>query len=103
MTIKALSIEYDKATDFINLTVLQPKRFTHYGFGTFLENVQPGEIEITPEAKEVLLNLPERPGFQGMEFWPDNRLAWASPAFVFTVSTADINMPSGAKQWVNTL
>lgn len=96
----ALRIGYDKDNKRINLRALEPDRFNYFGFGTFLENVTPDDIDITPEAKKVLLNLPERPRFQGMEFWPDNRLAWASTSPRFAVPIEYINVPDGAKQWI---
>lgn len=98
-----LSISYDEENSRMDVTVLLAERFTYYGFGTFLEDVTSGEVEITAEAKQVLLSLPELSGLQGMEFWPDNRLAWASPSPKFSIPTKDINVPSEAKKWIATL
>lgn len=75
-------------------------RLTHYGFGTFLENIEPSEIEITPEAREALLAQPERDGLQGLEFWGDNRIAWAHPGPEIEVHPDDVNVPKSAKEWI---
>jgi len=96
----SLKISYDKDKEEIVLKSLNPKRFTHYGFGTFLENVDPKEILISKGALEALVNCPERSGLQGLEFWPDNRLAWGSLSKNFIVPYDSINCPKGAKSWL---
>lgn len=96
----ALKISYDEEKEEIILKTLNPKRFTHYGFGTFLENVAPKEILISKNALEVLLHCPERSGLQGLEFWQDNRLAWGSLSPDFIVPYNSINCPKGAKSWL---
>ena len=96
----ALENRYNKTKNLILVEVLTPARFTHYGFGTFLENVDPSEVRITEEALEVLLRVPERPGLQGMEFWANNLLAWGSPNPKLSVSPNDINVPREAKRWI---
>lgn len=98
--IVVLSIKYDEANFLIVVEALVTDRFSYYGFGTFLENVEPEEVRITPRAKEILLSLTERSGLQGMEFWPENRIAWASTSTKFSIPTRDINVPSGAKGWI---
>ena len=96
----ALEIKYDETKNLIMVEALISARFTHYGFGTFLENVEPNEVRITQKALKVLLQVPERGGLQGMEFWADNRLAWGSLSLKFSVSPQDINVPQKAKQWI---
>lgn len=75
-------------------------RLTHYGFGTFLEDIDPPEVWVTPEALALLLAQPERDGFQGIEFWPSNMMAWACPYPEIYVHPSDVNVPEGAKAWI---
>ena len=84
----------------VRLLSLAPERFTHYSFGTFLERVQDGEIEITQAALDALLKQPERSGLQGLELSPDRRLAWASPTPRLIVPLTDCSVPGGAKDWL---
>ena len=95
-----IQVEEKKGTKYIALKAIKPERFTHYGFGTFLEKVIPTEVSITQEALDVFLNCPERTGLQGLEFWKDNRLSWGSPSPYFLVPFDAINVPSLAKIWV---
>jgi len=96
----SLKISYDKEKEEITLETLNPKRFTNYGFGTFLEDICPKEISISKSALEALLNCPPRDGLQGLEFWQDHRLAWGSPSPNFIVPYDAINCPKGAKTWL---
>lgn len=100
MVEKALHISSDPECALIIVETLKPERFTHYGFGTFLENLVEGEVTITPDAKRILLATPERSGLQGLEFWADNRIAWASRDLRFAIPIGDINVPEGAKSWI---
>lgn len=82
------------------MDALKPERFTHYGFGTFLENINPEEVLISESALEALLKCPARSGLQGLEFWPENRLAWGDPRPYIAVPYDAINCPNGAKKWL---
>lgn len=99
-TTTSLKITYDKEDKTIGVEACQSKRFNYYGFGTFLENVNPTEAQITKLALDVLLAQPERGGLQGLEFWPEKRLAWASRSPTFRIPVDNINVPSGAKNWI---
>ena len=92
--------EDDEEGKCVAVKALKVKRFTHYGFGTFLENVAPSEVSITQEALDILLECPERRGLQGLEFWPDNRLAWGSRSPYLLIPVDQINVPSAAKKWI---
>ncbi|MBI2673426.1 hypothetical protein HYX19_04140 [Candidatus Woesearchaeota archaeon] len=96
----SLKISYDGNKEEITLKTLNPTRFTHYGFGTFLEHIDPKEILISEGALEALLHCPERRGLQGLEFWPENRLAWGSLSKNFIVPYDSINCPKGTKSWL---
>lgn len=96
----SLRIDYNADSGDIALEALRPERFTHYGFGTFLENVDPKEVSISRVALDALLECPERSGLQGLEFWPDNRLAWGDSSPRFLVPTDAINCPKNAKDWI---
>ena len=95
-----IEVEEDDGDKCIAVKALKIKRFTHYGFGTFLENVVPSEVSITQEALNILLECPERSGLQGLEFWPDNRLAWGTPNPYTLIPIDQINVPSEAKKWI---
>ena len=104
MTTPALHISSDAEGAHIIVETLSPERFTHYGFGTFLEDIKEGEVTITDTAKRILLVVcRERRGMQGLEFWPDDRIAWASRSPVFTIPREHINVPEGAKGWIGAL
>ncbi|HDZ25479.1 hypothetical protein LCGC14_0671610 [marine sediment metagenome] len=45
----------------------------HFGFGTFLCNIQPEEVECDKRYST------EKSGLNGLEIWEDNRIAWGSP------------------------
>jgi len=102
----SLEIGYDKEKDCITLKTLKEERFTFYGFGTFLKDVDPKEILISQEALDVLLQLPARGGLNGLEFWPQSSgvdqkiLAWGSQAPNFMVGTRHINVPNESKVWL---
>ncbi len=72
----------------------------HYGFGTFLCNIQPNEIECDDFAKNALMNAREQAGFNGLEIWPDNRIAWGDPSHSIIMP---INVLSKAKgsDWIS--
>ena len=95
-----IDIEGRDGEKHIAVTALKAERFTHYGFGTFLEHIDPKEVSISQEALDILLDCPERDGLQGMEFWPDNRLAWGDPAPCLLVQFHQINVLSKAKDWI---
>jgi hypothetical protein len=78
-------------------------RFQHHGFGTFMCDIQPHEVEVTAEARAALLDTPYRRGLQGLEFWEDNRIAWGSRDPSLLVPLGDVNVPSGAKDWISKL
>ena len=96
----ALNIFCSVDQQYLVLEALMPERFTNYGFGTFLENVDPKEVQITRLALEMLEKEQERRGLNGLEFWPDFRLAWGSLSLKFLVEAGDINLPAKAKEWV---
>ena len=82
------------------LQAIKSERWDKIGFRTFLSDVTKGEVEIAQMALDKLLEQPERPGFQGMEFWEDRRLAWGSPKKELLMPLEDINLPPGAKDWI---
>ena len=85
---------------YIEVQAVNPDRFQNFGFGTFLCDIVPPEIEITQEALDILLECPERSGMQGMEFWGDNRLAWGSIYPTLLIPLNRISVPREAKPWI---
>lgn len=98
-TLEITLTEY-KGEKILHIKAINEDRLTHHGFGTFLENIEPKEIWITKEAKALLLEQPERGGLQELEFWPDHRLAWATPHPEIYVRPDDVNVPKDAKKWI---
>lgn len=88
------------------LSVQDPARFDHHGFGTFMKEVKKGEVEITKEAFSTLLEEHERDGMQGIEFWPTvdgpsfPMIAWGVPYPVASIPIGEVNLPTKAKIWV---
>lgn len=76
MTIRLKIRKHDN--EHIHLTALSG--IDHFGFGTFLCDIKPKEIECDAFSKKVLVNAPYRDGLQGLEIWPDNRIAWGDPS-----------------------
>ena len=98
-TLEIRLTEVDEREVF-HVKAVDEDRLTHYGFGTFLENITPSEIGISVDALKRLLEQPERPGLQGLEFWPDHRIAWATPDPEIYVLPEDTNVPTKAKAWI---
>lgn len=98
-TVEIRLVERDGDKIF-HVKAIDENRLTHYGFGTFVENVEPSEIDITSDAIEQLLAQPERSGLRGLEFWPDNRMAWGCPDPEIFVHPDDVNVPRDAKKWI---
>ena len=74
---------------------------THYGFGTFLENIQPKEIEADEFSKQALIATTAKDGLNGMEIWEDNRIAWGSPHSSILMPIDAISNMSGKNSWLN--
>ncbi len=72
----------------------------HHGFGTFLYDLLPSQIECDEFSKGVLLCAKDRHGFNGMEIWADNRIAWGSPAVMIIMPVSEISRHEGAN-WLN--
>lgn len=72
----------------------------HFGFGTFLLNIKPEEIEIDQFSKDVLLKSRHRPGLEGMEIWEDYRIAWGSPSHYIRMPISEISKDNGANEWI---
>ncbi len=96
----SLKITYDAKSRYIMLEALKQERFEHHGFGTFLCDIKPGEVQISAEALEVLMGCPYRSGMQGLEIWSQNRIAWASPNLRFMLLAEDVSRESGAAKWL---
>jgi hypothetical protein len=99
-----LSLEKFEGEDHIRVQALVPERLQVHGFGSFMVDIEDEEIEITDGARTALLAGRSRGGLQGMEFWPERRLAWGSiPNHDFLVPVQAISVPSGAKEWIKLL
>jgi hypothetical protein len=70
------------------LEALLADRFVNHGFGTFLEGVGEGEIEITHAALDEIVKCPYRSGVQGLEIFgieTGGVIAWASTSPRFEI------------------
>lgn len=75
----------------------------HFGFGTFLCNIKPEEIECDDFSKNALLNATEQQGLNGLEIWPDNRIAWGSPDESIIMPICEISKQDGSDKWLKEL
>ena len=73
---------------------------THYGFGTFLEDIQPKEIDADAFSKQALLSAQEKSGLNGLEVWKDNRIAWGDSSHKIIMPLAEISVHKGASVWM---
>lgn len=76
------------------------KGIDHFGFGTFLCNLKPNEIKADKFAKDALLLAKEQSGLNGMEIWPDNRIAWGDLRHEIIISLSEISKAKGADKWL---
>ena len=92
-------LRIEKQGECITLKALVKRRFKLYGFGTFLENIKPGEISISKEALAAMLKCKYLSGIQGMEIFPGNMLAWGSQECEETIALDIISLHKDAKDW----
>lgn len=95
---KALRI--DLAGRHVVLKALIAARFTHHGFGTFLESIKPGEISISKKAYDVLIGCRYRNGLQGLELFSNHMVAWGDPRPAIKVAVDKISLHKGAEKWL---
>jgi hypothetical protein len=74
--------------------------YVHHGFGTFLMDIQPEEIECDAFSKEVLLAAKWQRGVYSLEIWELNRLAWGSTTLTVVVPLQEISKEVGADVWL---
>lgn len=72
----------------------------HFGFGTFLCNLKPEEVECDEFSKHVLMEATEKTGLNGMEIWADNRVAWGDSSHGIIMPIAEISKMAGANSWL---
>jgi len=72
----------------------------YFGFGTFLCNIKPEEIECDEFSKTALLNASEKSGLNGLEIWQDNRIAWGSPSHKIIIPITEISKAKGSEKWL---
>jgi len=74
-----------------NIILTALEGIDHFGFGTFLCEIQPDEIDCDEFSKQALIDSPYRHGLQGLEIWPDNRIARGSPEHEIIMPLEDIS------------
>lgn len=98
MTIRLRIEKHDE--DHIRLSALEG--IDHYGFGTFLCDLRPEEIECRDEfSKNALLSAKEKSGLNGMEIWKENRIAWGSPRESVIMPISEISNMAGRDGWLS--
>ena len=75
----------------------------HFGFGTFLCDLKPEEIECDEFSKQAMITAREKSGLNGMEIWADNRLAWGDPAEAIIMPTKEISRAFQAIDWISNI
>lgn len=73
----------------------------HFGFGTFLCDINPDQIECDAFSKNALLRATEKRGLNGMEIWQDNRIAWGDPSHEIVMPIKEISKMKGAERWLS--
>lgn len=73
----------------------------NYGFGTFLCNLKPEEIECDEFSKQAMIKATAKGGLNGMEIWADNRIAWGSPSKTIIMPTKEISKAFAATDWLS--
>jgi hypothetical protein len=72
----------------------------NFGFGTFLCNIQPDEVEADEFSKNALINASEQDGLNGVEIWNDNRIAWGSSSPSIIMPVSEISNMSNKGGWL---
>lgn len=72
-----------------------------FGFGTFLCDLDPGEIDCDAFSKAALIAAPYKRGLNGMEIWADHRIAWGYPSERMTMPIDEISKQPGADAWLS--
>ena len=83
----------------IKLTAL--KDIKHFGFGTFLTNLHPEDVECDEFSKNALLSATAKDGLNGLEIWEENRIAWGYPNETIIMPISEISNMSGKNGWLS--
>lgn len=90
----------ESGVKMVKLSAGDQERFYTHGFGTFMQDIQPGEVECSQEALDLLLSCHEQGGLNGLEFWKQNMLAWGSQSQILLIPIDEISVPGAAKSWI---
>lgn len=63
----------------------------HFGFGTFLCDLKPEEVEADEFALDALTSASGKSGLNGVEIWSDNRIAWGDPGETIIMPVSEIS------------
>ena len=89
-----------KKHDNANIALEAVSGIDHFGFGTFLCDIKPEEIECDKFSKEALMAANERHGLSGLEIWEDNRIAWGAPNHMIIMPITEISNMTGDNSWL---
>ena len=84
-----------------NHILLQARgQIDHFGFGTFLCDLKPSQIDADAFSKKALLSAKYQEGLSGLELWSDNRVAWGNPSESIVMPLREISKHEGADEWL---
>ena len=63
-----------------NIKLQALRGIDHFGFGTFLCQIKPEDVECDEFSKNAVISATEKEGLNGLEIWDDNRIAWGDPS-----------------------
>lgn len=72
----------------------------HFGFGTFLLDIKPEEIDADQFSKDALLAGRPKSGLNGLEIWADSRIAWGDPSHSIIMPISEFSIHDGASKWL---
>lgn len=76
-------------------------RIEHHGFGTFLIDLKPEEVECDEFSKQALLAATEKGGLNGMEIFDNNILSWGSPEEDIIMPISEISNACNKDGWLS--
>lgn len=94
------ALRIEEVKNKIKLVALKPERFNTYGFGSFLEDIKPGDISISPKTLEILAHCSERGGINGLELFANNILGMIGTEPLLEVHQDSISVVKPAHRWL---
>jgi hypothetical protein len=107
LKIDAKDLRIEDTDDMITVvmfTVLDSSRITNHGAGTFLENLQKGEVEWTDAGREAAKTFEYRDGVQGAEIFAGPKVvSWMGICEEAVVPAQHVSCDTDSMQWLLSL